>query len=172
MEIPNLGLFIKVKTSVPEDDFSGASFDTLANGMSGFFVYKDLVECKGTAFVMRTTVEKDKATKKASSEGVVDDAVIKAKKHTAKKNNGDDESPLKKSKKTEASAEETSSDAKLAAEMDKLMDDLARDVQEVGEIEDEDNEEEDGDEVLVVKETQREDMDPAIKERKNTHRVV
>jgi len=35
VEIPILGAFIKVKKTAPEDTFSGASFDSFANGMSG-----------------------------------------------------------------------------------------------------------------------------------------
>ncbi len=82
------------------------------------------------------------------------------------------EPPLKKPKKMEASAEETRSDEKLAAEMDKRMGDPTHVVEEDGEIEDRDGEEDEGNEVLVVEENRREDMNPTIKARKNARRVV
>ena len=171
VEIPNLGAFIKVKTSAPEDAFSGASFDSFTNGMSGSAFYKDLV---GPSSAIRTPAKKDKGANKKAVVLIANDATLsiegdKVKKSRAKKTKGEDESPLKKPKKVDASIEETSSDEKLAAEMDKLMDETALD----GEIEDGDGDEDDGDEVVVVEETQRDELDSAdIKARKTARRVV
>ena len=44
--IPDLGAFIKVKKAAPEVSFSGASFDSVTNGMSDLDLYKELVEDK------------------------------------------------------------------------------------------------------------------------------
>jgi len=122
VEIPNLGAFIKVKKAAPEDTFSGASFDSFTNGKSGHDFYKELMDGKVSALTITTPKKEKKGGKKALTDGAVDEAVAKIKKSKASTSKGDDESPLKKSKKDEAFAEDAISDAKLADEMIKLMD--------------------------------------------------
>jgi hypothetical protein len=168
VEIPNLGAFIKVKKAAPEDTFSGASFDTFTNGMSGTDFYKELVDGKVEALTITTPKKEKKSGKKALTDGAVDETIAKTKKSKAKKSKGEDESPLKKSKKDEAI-----SDAKLADEMTKLMDGNTTPVEEDEEEEGEvprksdggDDEDDDGEEVTVVEETQPEELDPVLKAR-------
>jgi hypothetical protein len=168
VEIPNLGAFIKVKKAAPEDTFSGASFDTFTNGMSGTDFYKELVDGKVEALTITTPKKEKKSGKKALTDGAVDETIAKTKKSKAKKSKGEDESPLKKSKKDEAV-----SDAKLADEMTKLMDGNTTPVEEDEEEEGEvprksdggDDEDDDGEEVTVVEETQPDELDPVLKAR-------
>lgn len=169
VEIPNLGAFLKVKKpAAPQDTFSGASFDSLTNGMSGSAFYNEMVDAKGPASNVRTPTKKEKVAKKALVDGVVDDsATTKIKKPRVKKTKGDEESPLKKLKKAEASGEDVSSDEKLAAEMDKLMDEPGG----AGEDEDDDEDDDEDGEVLVVEETQRDDTDVVLKARKKRYGV-
>ena len=174
VEIPNLGAFIKVKKAAPEDAFSGASFDSFTNGLSGHDFYKELNDGKVSDLSISTPKKKDKGGKKALAAEGVEESSAKAKKSRPKKAKGDEESPLKKPKKSaEAAVEGTSSDDnKFADEMNKLMDDSNAPV--VGEDENEedgdgdDDADDSGEEVLVVEETQREDLDPVLKARKKS----
>ena len=167
VEIPNLGAFIKVKKSAPEDTFSGASFDMFTNGKSGNDFYKELADGKGSASNMRTPPKKEKPNKKLLPDGLVDDSPVKLKKPRAPKKvkGDDDESPIKKPKKTELVDNEItiSEEKQLAAEMDKLMEEPARGDEEDDEIENDDDEEgNDDDDVQVVEETQRDDMEAVV----------
>jgi hypothetical protein len=175
VEIPNLGAFIKVKKAAPEDTFSGASFDSFTNGMSGSDFYKELIDGKVSDLSISTPKKekKDKNSKKALTDGVSEDAATKTKKYRPKKTKGDEESPLKKPKNSMTEELRTLAfdefkkleDDKLTAEMDKLIDDAPVPAEEE-EAEEEDDE--DGEEVTVVEETQREDLDPVLKARKKS----
>jgi hypothetical protein len=176
VEMPNLGAFIKVKKAAPEDNFSGASFDSFTNGMSGLDFYKELVDGKVSDLSISTPKKekKDKGGKKAIAAEGVEDAAAKTKKSRPKKSKDDEESPLKKSKNSmtgisPATFEELKklADDKLTAEMDKLIDEAPAPAEE----EEEDGEvvvDDDGEEVTVVEETQREELDPVLKARKKS----
>lgn len=177
VEIPNLGAYIKVKKAAPEDTFSGFSFDIFTNGKSGNDFYKELADDKANTSNFRTPTKKDKILKK----GLIDDeaSATKPKKPRAPKKSiaKDEESPLKKVKKApEVPETTTNSDDKLAAEMDKLLENTTMedsDVVEKPDDGDEEEEEDNDDEVEVVEETQLEDVAPSdAKARKKQPRVV
>jgi len=171
VEIPNLGAFIKVKKAAPEDTFSGASFDSFMNGMSGSDFYKELVEGKVSDMSISTPKKKNKGNKKALTDGASEETAVKTKKSRPKKAKSDGESPLKKPKKTEDVVEDTSSDDKLADDMTKLMKDSADPIatgEEEAEDDGGDDDNDDGEDVQVVEETQPEDLDPALKARKKS----
>jgi len=178
VEIPNLGALIKVKKSAPEDTFSGASFDSFTNGMSGLDFYKELVDGKVSDLSISTPKKKDKGGKKAIATEGVEETAAKSKKSRPKKAKGDEESPLKKSKNSMTGISPATSedlrklaDDKLTAEMDKLIEDAPAPAEEEEEVEEEDGEivvDDDGEEVTVVEETQREDPEPVVKASKKS----
>jgi hypothetical protein len=113
--------------------------------------------------------KKDKGGKKVVAAEGAEDTAAKTKKSRPKKAKGDEESPLKKPKHgiSPATFEELKklADEKLTAEMDKLIDDAPAPVEEEEEEDGEVAVDDDGEEVTVVEETQREELDPVLKAR-------